>query len=124
MNTSSRKLKQFGAPLLIILLAITLGWFVQAIGVVAVVFIVVLVKRFGNFEAQLAATTFTVVSALIALALHSQFKGGGVLLEAVLCVACVWNTIAIASDRDSDEEAIRRSEKGLRGVIDTIPAMV
>jgi hypothetical protein len=54
MNTSSRKLRQFGAPLLIMLLAATLGGFVQAIGVVAVVFIVVLVKRFGKFEAQLA----------------------------------------------------------------------
>jgi signal transduction histidine kinase len=40
MNTSLRKLR-------------TLGWFVQAIGIVAVVFIVVLVKRFGKFEAQL-----------------------------------------------------------------------
>jgi hypothetical protein len=37
------------------LLAATLGWFVQAIGIVAVVFIVVLVKRFSKFEAQLAA---------------------------------------------------------------------
>jgi hypothetical protein len=38
------------------LLAATLGWFVQAIGILAVLFIVVLVKRFGKFEAQLAAT--------------------------------------------------------------------
>ena len=58
MNTSSRKLRHFGAPLLIMLLAATLGWFVQAIGVVAVVFIVLLVKRFSKFEVQLAATTF------------------------------------------------------------------
>ena len=68
MNTIPRRLRHFGAPLLIMLLAATLGWFVQAIGVVAVVFIVVLVKRFGKFESQLAATTFTVVSAFFALA--------------------------------------------------------
>jgi PAS domain S-box-containing protein len=37
---------------------------------------------------------------------------------------CVWITIAIASDCDSDEGAIRRSEKELREIIDTIPAMV
>jgi hypothetical protein len=42
------------------LLAATLGWFVQTIGIVAVLFIVLLVKRFGKFEAQLAATAFTV----------------------------------------------------------------
>jgi PAS domain S-box-containing protein len=106
------------------LLAATLGWFVQAIGVVAVVFIVVLVERFGKFEAQLAATTFTVVSALFALASHSQFKVDGGFLETALCIACVWITIAIASNRDSAEEAIRRSERELREVIDTIPAMV
>jgi hypothetical protein len=124
MNTSPRKLRHFGAPLLIMLLAATLGWFVQAIGVVAVVFIVVLVKRFGKFEAQLAASTFTVASALFALAPHSQFKVSGLFLETALCVACVWITIAIASNRDSAEEAIRRSERELREVIDTIPAMV
>jgi PAS domain-containing protein len=124
MNTSSRKLRHFGAPLLIMLLAATLGWFVQAIGVVAVVFIVVLVKRFGKFEAQLAATTFTVVPALFALASHSQFKVDGGFLETALCIACVWITIAIASNRDSAEEAILRSEGELREVIDTIPAMV
>jgi PAS domain S-box-containing protein len=124
MNTSPRELRHFGAPLLIILLAATLGWFVQAIGIVAVVFVVVLVKRFGKFEAQLAATTFTVVSALFALAPHSQFKVGGGLLETALCIACVWTTIAIASNRDSAEEAIRRSERELREVMDTIPAMV
>jgi PAS domain S-box-containing protein len=106
------------------LLATTLGWFVQEIGVVAVVFIVVLVKRFGKFEAQLAASTFTVASALFAFAFHSQFKVGEVLLETALCVACVWITIAIASDRNSAEEAIRRSERELREVIDTVPAMV
>src|ERR1700733_502785 len=124
MNTIPRKLRHFGAPLLIMFLAATLGWFVQAIGVVAVVFIVVLVKRFGKFEAQLAATTFTVVSAFFALAPHSQFKIGGGLLETALCIACVWTAIAIASNRDSDEEAIRRSEKELREVMHTIPAMV
>jgi PAS domain S-box-containing protein len=124
MNTSSRKLRQFGIPLLIMLLAATFGWFVQAIGVVAVVFIVILVKRFGKFEAQLAAATFTVVSALLALIPHSQFKVGGELLETALCIACVWITIAIARERDRDEEAIRRSERELREVIDTIPAMV
>jgi PAS domain S-box-containing protein len=124
MNTSSQKLRQFGAPLLIMLLAATLGWFVQAIGVAAVVFIVVLVKRFGKFEAQLAASTFTVVSALFALAPHSQFKVDGGFLETALCIACVWITIAIASNRDRAEEAIRRSERELREVIDTIPAMV
>jgi hypothetical protein len=59
------------------LLPATLGLFVQAIGILTVVFIVVLVKRFGKFEAQLAATTFTVVSALSAFALHSQFKADG-----------------------------------------------
>src|SRR5277367_5010058 len=123
MNTSPRKLRHFGAPLLIMFLAATLGWFVQAIGIVAVLFIVVLVKRFGKFEAQLAATTFTVVSALVALAPHSHFKVGGEFLETALCVACVWITIAIASGRDSDE-AFRRSEKELREVMDTIPAMV
>jgi PAS domain S-box-containing protein len=106
------------------LLAATLGWFVQAIGVVAVVFIVVLVKRFGKFQAHLAATTFTVVTALFALAPHSQFKVGARLLETALCIACVWITIAISNDRDSEEEAIRRSERELREVIDTIPAMV
>jgi hypothetical protein len=53
MNTSPRKLRHFGAPLLITLLAATLGWFVQAIGIVAVLCIVLLVKRFGKFEAQL-----------------------------------------------------------------------
>jgi PAS domain S-box-containing protein len=124
MNTSPRKLRHFGAPLLIMLLAATLGGFVQPIGVVAIVFIVVLVKRFGKFEAQLAATSFTVVAALFALAPHSQFKVGGELLEPALCVACVWITIAIANNRDSAEEAIRRSERELREVIDTIPAMV
>src|SRR5258705_1280785 len=124
MITSPRKLRHFGAPLLIMLLAATLGWFVQAIGIVAVLFIVLLVKRFGKFEAQLAATTFTVVSALFVLAPHSQFKVGGEFLETALCVACVWITIAIASERDSDEEAFRRSEKELREVMDTIPAMV
>jgi PAS domain S-box-containing protein len=106
------------------LLAATLGWFVQAIGVVAVIFIVVLVTRFGKFEAQLAASTFTVVSALFALAPHSQFKVDGGFLETAPCIACVWITIAIASNRDSAEEAIRRSERELREVIDTIPAMV
>jgi hypothetical protein len=124
MNTGPRKLRHFGPPLLIMLLAATLGWFVQAIGVVAVVFIVVLVKRFGKFEAQLAASTFTVVSALFSLAPHSQFKVGGGLPETALCIACVWITIAIASNRDSVEEAIRRSERELREVIDTIPATV
>jgi integral membrane sensor domain MASE1 len=124
MNTSSRKLRHFGAPLLVMLLAATLGWFVQAIGVVAVVFIVVLVKRFGKFEAQLAASTFTVVSALFAIAPHSQFKADRGFLETALCIACVWITISIASNRDSVEEVIRRSERDLREVIDTIPAMV
>src|SRR5258708_21887222 len=123
MNTSSRRLRHFGAPLLSVLLAATLGSFVQAIGIVAVLFIVVLVKHFGKFEAQLAATTFTAVSAFFALAPHSQFKVGG-LLETALCVACVGITIAIASSRDSAEEAIRRSERELREVLDTIPAMV
>jgi hypothetical protein len=89
MNSRPRKLRYYGAPLLIMLLAATLGWFVQAIGVVAVVFIVLLVKRFGKFEAQLAAATFAVFSAVFTLAFHSQFKAGGELLEAVLCVACV-----------------------------------
>jgi hypothetical protein len=88
MNTSPRELRHFGAPLLIILLAATLGWFVQAIGIVAVVFVVVLVKRFGKFEAQLAAATFTVVSAAFTLAFHSQFKAVWELLEPVLCVGC------------------------------------
>jgi hypothetical protein len=74
MNTSPRELRHFGAPLLIMLLSATLGWFVQAIGVVAVVFIMVLVKRFGKFEAQLAASTFTVVSTLFALAPHFSSK--------------------------------------------------
>ncbi|WP_433965487.1 PAS domain-containing protein [Tunturiibacter gelidiferens] len=106
------------------LLAATFGWLPHSIGVVAVLFIVVLVKRFGKFEAQLAATTFTVVSALFALAPHSQLKAGGGLLETSLCIACVWISIAIASNRNSDEEAIRRSEKELRAVMDTIPAMV
>jgi PAS domain S-box-containing protein len=124
MNTSRRKLRHFGTPLLTMLLAATLGWFVQAIGVVAVVFIVVLVKRFGKFEAQLAATTFTVVSALFAISRHFQLKVGRELLETALCVACVWITVAIASNRDSVEEAIRRSEGELREVMDTIPAMV
>ena len=124
MNTNPRKLRHFGAPLLIMLVAATLGWFAPAIGVVGVVFIVVLVKRFGKFEAQLAATAFTVVSALFALAPHPQFKVGGGLLETALCIACVWITIAVASNRNSDEEAIRRSEKELREVMDTIPAMV
>jgi PAS domain S-box-containing protein len=124
MNTSSRELRYFGAPLLIMLLAATLGWFVQAIGVVAVLFVVLLVKRFGKLEAQLAAATFTVVSALVALAPHTQFKVGGGLLETALCVACVWITIAITRERDSDEDAIRRSERELREVMDTIPAMV
>jgi energy-coupling factor transporter transmembrane protein EcfT len=86
MNTSPRKLRHFDAPLLIMLLAATLGWFGQAIGVVAVVFIVVLVKRFGKFEAQLPASTSTVVSALFAIAPHSQFKVGGELLETALCL--------------------------------------
>jgi hypothetical protein len=113
MNTSPRELRHFGAPLLIMLLAATLGWFVQAIGIVAVVFIVVLVKRFGKLEAQLAAATFTVVSALFALAPHSQFKVGGGLLETALCIACVWATIAIVSNRDSAGEAIHRA-KGLK----------
>jgi hypothetical protein len=89
MNTSPRKLRHFGAPLLIMLLAATLGWFVQAIGIVAVLFIVLLVKRFGKLEAQLAATTFTVVAAVFALPPHSQFKVGGELLETALCIACV-----------------------------------
>lgn len=124
MNTSPQKLRQFGAPILIMLLAAALGWFVQAIGIVAVVFIVVLAKSFGKFKAQLAATTFTAVSALFALLFHSQLKTNGRLLEAALCVACVWITIVIASNRNSDEEAIRRSEKELREVMDTIPAMV
>jgi hypothetical protein len=113
MNTSPRELRHFGAPLLIMLLAATLGWFVQTIGIVAVVFIVVLVKRFGKLEAQLAAATFTVVSALFALAPHSQFKVGGGLLETALCIACVWATIAIVSNRDSGGEAIHRA-KGLK----------
>src|SRR3984957_19262955 len=117
MNTIPRKLRHFGAPLLIMLSAATLGWFVQAIGVVAVVFIVVLVKRFGKFEAQLAASTFTVVSALFALAPHSQFKVDGGFLETAPCIACVWITIAIASNRDSAEEAIRRSERERPGAI-------
>ena len=124
MNTSRLKMRHFGAPLLIMLLAATLGWFVQAIGIVAVLFIVVLVKRFGKFEAQLAAATFTVVSAAFTLAFHSQFKAVWELLEPVLCVTCIWITIVIASNRNSDEEAIRRSEKELREVMDTIPAMV
>ena len=124
MNTGPRKLRYFGALLLIMLLAATLGWFVQATGVVAVVFILVLVKRSGKFEAQLAAATFTVVSTVFTLASHYQFKVGGELLETVLCVACVWITIVIISNRNSDEEAIRRSEKELREVMDTIPAMV
>jgi PAS domain S-box-containing protein len=124
MNTSFQKLGHFGASLLIMLLAAALGWFVQAIGVVAVLFILVLVNRFGKFEAQLAASTFTVVSTFFALTPHSQFKVGGGLLETALCIACVWITIAIASNRDSDEEAVRRSEKELREVMDTIPAMV
>jgi hypothetical protein len=111
MNTIPRKLRRFGAPLLIMLLATTLGWFVQAIGVVAVIFVVVLVKRFGKFEEQLAASTFTVVSALFALAPYSQFKAGGGLLETALCIACVWTAIAIASNRDRVEEASRRSER-------------
>jgi PAS domain S-box-containing protein len=65
------------------------------------------------------------VSALFALATHPQFKVGGDLLDIALCIACVWITIDIASNRNSDEEAIRRSEKEeLREVIDTIPAMV
>jgi PAS domain S-box-containing protein len=123
MNTSSRRLRHFGAPLLIVLLAATLGSFVQALGIVAVLFIVVLLKHFGKFEAQLAATTFTAVSAFFALVPHSQFKVGG-LLETALCVACVWITIAVASSRDSAEEAIRRSERELREVLDTIPAIV
>jgi PAS domain S-box-containing protein len=124
MNTGPRKLRHCGAPLLIMLLAATLSWFVQATGVVAVVFIVVLVRRFGKFEAQLAATTFTVVSVFFALTSPTQFKAGGGLPETALCIACIWITIAIASDRDSDEEAIRRSERESREVIDTIPAMV
>jgi PAS domain S-box-containing protein len=124
MNTDPRRLRHLGAPLLIMLLAATLGWFVHAIGVVAVVLIVVIVKRFGKFEAQLAASTFTVASALFALAPHSQFKASARFLETALCVACVWITVAIASNRDSAEESIRRSERELREVIDTIPAMV
>ena len=124
MNTIPWKLRHFGAPLLIMLLAATLGWFVQAIGIVAVLFILVLVKRFGKFEALLAAATFTVVSAAFTLAFHTQFKAGCELMEPVLCVACTWITIVIASYRNSDEEAIRRSEKELREVMDTIPAMV
>jgi PAS domain S-box-containing protein len=124
MNTIPRKLRHFGAPLLIMLLAATLGWFVQAIGVVAVVFIVVLVKRFGKFEAQFAASTFTVVSALFALVPHSQFKVDEGFLETALCIACVWITIAIANNRDSAEEAVCRNERELREVMDTIPAMV
>jgi PAS domain-containing protein len=124
MNTSPRKLRHFGAVLLIILLAATLGWFVHAIGIVAVLFIVVLVKHFGKFEAQLAATIFTVVSALFPLAPHPQFKVDGRFPETALCVACVWITIAIASNRNSDEEVIRQSEKELREVMDTIPAML
>ncbi|WP_433971906.1 PAS domain-containing protein [Tunturiibacter lichenicola] len=124
MNTGPRKLRHFGAPLLIMLLAASLGWFVQAIGVVAVVFIVVLVKRFGRFEAQLAASTFTVVSALLAPAPHSQFKVDRGFLETALCVACVWVVIVIANNRDSAEKVIRRSKRELREVMDTIPAMV
>src|SRR5277367_3641963 len=124
MNTSPRKLRHFGAPLLIMFLAATLGWFVQAIGIVAVLFIVVLVKRFGRFEAQLAASTFTVVSALLALAPHSQFKVDRGFLETALCVACVWGIIVIANNRDSAEEVIRRSKRELREVMDTIPAIV
>ena len=114
MNTIPRKLRHFGAPLLIMLVAATLGWFAPAIGVVAVVFIVVLVKRFGKFEAQLAATAFTVLSALFALASHPQFKVGGGLLETALCIACVWTAIAISSNRDRVEEASRRSERAAR----------
>ena len=53
---------------LVMLLAATLGWFVQAIGVVAVVFIVVLVKRFGKYEAQLAATLYHLAMANYRLA--------------------------------------------------------
>jgi PAS domain S-box-containing protein len=124
MNTSPRKLRYFGIPLLIMLLAATFSWSVRAMGVVAVVFIVILVRRFGKFEAQLAATTFTVGSAFVALAPHSRFKVGGELLETALCIACVWITIAVASSRESAEEAIRRSERELREVIDTIPTMV
>src|ERR1700740_1255591 len=123
MDTSSRKLRHFGASLLISLLAATLG-LVQAVGVAAVVFIMVLVRHFGKFEAQLAASTFTVVSALLALARHSQFKVDGGFLETALCIACVWITIAIANNHDSAEEAIRRSERELREGMDTIPAMV
>lgn len=100
----------FGAPLLIMLLAATLGWFVQATGAVAVAVIVVLAKRFGKFEAQLAASTFTAVSALLAFTPHSQFKVGGGLLETAVGVACVWITIAIASEGNPAEKAIRRSE--------------
>jgi hypothetical protein len=48
MNTSPRELRHFGAPLLIILLAATLGWFVQAIGIVAVVLVVVLASVSAN----------------------------------------------------------------------------
>jgi hypothetical protein len=81
MNTSHRKLRHFGAPLLIVLLSAALGWLVQAIGIFAVLFIVIVAKRFGKFEAKLAATIFTIVSALFALALHSQSKVGGELLE-------------------------------------------
>ena len=124
MNTIPRKLRCFGAPLLIMLVAATLGCFVQVIGIVAVVFIVALIKRFGKFEAQLAATTLTVVSVLFALAPHPRFKVGGGLMETALCIACLWITIAIASNRDSVEEAIRRSERELREVMDTVPAMV
>jgi PAS domain S-box-containing protein len=124
MNMGPRKLRHFDLPLLIMLLATTLGWFVQTIGVVAVVFVMVLVRRLGKFEAQLAASTFTVASALFALESRSRFTVSGRLLETALCIACVWITIAIASNRDSAEEAIRRSERELREVIDTIPAMV
>jgi PAS domain S-box-containing protein len=124
MNTSPRKLRYFGIPFLIMLLAATFGWSVRAMGVVAVVFIVILVRRFGKFEAQLAATTLTVGSAFVALAPHSRFKAGGELLETALCIVCVWITIAVASNRESAEEALRRSERELREVIDTIPTMV
>ena len=124
MNKGPGKLRHFGLPLLIMLLATTLGWCAQAIGVVAVVFVMVLVRLFGRFEAQLAASAFTIASALFALEHRSRFTVSGRLLETVLCIACVWITIAIASNRDSAEEAIRRSERELREVIDTIPAMV
>jgi hypothetical protein len=94
MNTSPRKLGQFDVPLLIVLSAVTLGWFVQTIGVVAVLFIVILVKRAGKFEAQLAASTFTLASALFALISLSAQSRMGNAGESRLLIPSIWHHFA------------------------------